>query len=266
MVSKITKITALAVLVVMPYSTVLSYFSPYETTHSFRDFLVASGVFALISLLLGWFVAGNNFIKSKGFLFFFLGMTVAPPLMLGPPAMGAELLEKTTEEHFRYGLLMLATLLFAAGFYLLLKPVWKSLSLFNKLIIIPFVISMAFMIWDSYSSYCFSDELKSWLASGNKPEDFFQGYNFNELYRTLGRTLVYIVIPWLSCILLLKQQLKKWQMVFLSVFCFAGVVFFILFNFINFKFYFPFMIPAIALAPAYWLGLMLLAKKTTGQA
>lgn len=259
MVSKITKTIALVVLAVMPYSTVLSNFSPYETTHTFRDYLMASGVFALVSLLLGWLAVGNHLIKNKGFLFFLLGMAVAPPLMLGIPEMGPRLLERATEEHFRYGFLILATLLFTAGFYLLLKPTWNSLSNLNKLIIIPFLISVVLMIWDSYSSYHFSDEFKKWITAGNKPETFFQGYNFNELYRTLGRTLVYIIIPWLSIILLHRQQLKKWQVGFLSVFCMAGLVFFFLFNFVDYNFYFPFMIPAIALAPAYWLGLMLLA-------
>jgi hypothetical protein len=38
-------------------------------------------------------------------------------------------------------------------------------------------------------------------------------------------------------------------------------VFYFLFNFVNAAFYFPFMIPAIAMAPVYWLGIYLLTSK-----
>lgn len=252
---------ALIILLIMPYSTVLSLFSPYETAHTFQEFLIASVVFAIVSLLLAWALASNSLFKNKGFLFFLLGMLVAPPLMLGIPETSPKLLERVTEEHFRYGLLMLATFVYTIGFLVLLRKIWKELSVTDKLIIIPFVISVVLMFWDNYSSYHFSSQLADWIASGNKVEDFFPNYDFQELYRTLGRSMIYISVPWLSYILFKKQELKKWQMIFLSIFSIFGVAFFFLFNFINFQFYFPFMVPAIALAPAYWLGLMLMLRK-----
>ncbi len=245
----------------MPYSTVLSSFSPYWTAHTFQDFLLASTIFAVVSLLLGFFVSSKNLFKNWGFLFFLLGMIVAPPLMIGPPEESPKLLERATEEHFRYGLLILATIVFAVGFLLVIKKLWDNLSTLNRLIIIPFAISIILMLWDSYSSYHFSSELKDWITAGKKPEDFFTNYNFHHFYRTFGRSLVYFIIPWLSLILLVKQQIKKWQAVVLSIFSLIGIVFFFLCNFVGLEFYFPFMVPAIALAPAYWLGIALITKQ-----
>lgn len=249
------------ILVLLPYSTILSGFSPYMTEHTFVDFLLASLVFAIVSLLLGWIVSGKDFLKNKGLLFFMLGMIVAPPLMLGPPQENPQLLERTLEEHFRYGLLILATFVFAAGFLLLIRKLWNSLSKFDKLIIIPFSVSVILMLWDNYSSFQFSDELKNWIASGNGAEDFFPNHNFHHFYRTLGRTLLYVVITWLSFILLKKQLIEKWHVVSLSVFCAIGLIFFILCNFVGLQFYFPFMVPAVTMAPVYWLGLILIVQK-----
>lgn len=260
MISKIIKTVTIIILAVMPYSTVLSNFSPYETSHSFQDFLIASAVFALISLLLGFVIAGKHLLSKKGIFFFVLGMIIAPPLMLGIPETSPKLLERSTEEHFRYGLLILATFIFAIGFITVLKNRWSDISSLNKLIVIPFAASVILMLWDSYSSFNFSSELKNWIAEGNKAEAFFPSYDFHELYRTLGRSLLYIIIPWLCYILVSKQQIKKWQFILLSIFCALGILFFFLFNFVNVQFYFPFMIPAIALAPAYWLGLILISK------
>lgn len=251
---------AVIVLALMPYSTVLSYFSPYETAHSFQDYVKAGICFAIISLLLMFIVAGRNLFRKEGFFFALLGMMIAPPLMLGIPETSPKLLERTTEEHFRYGLLLLATFTFAIGFIFLIKKLWNNIAFGKKLIVVPFIVCVVLMLWDSYSSYNFSFELKKWIASGGKAEDFFPNLNFNELYRTLGRSLLFIIMPWLSFILLSKQEIKKWQVAIVSIFSIAGIVYFFLFNFVDFQFYFPFMIPAISLAPTYWIGLILIMK------
>ena len=259
---KIPRIIISVLLAIMPYSTILSIFSPYlNTAYTFNSYLVASLLFGLVSLLLGWAIAGQRLFQTNGFLFFALGMLIAPPLMLGVPETTSRLLERAAEERFRYGLLIVATLVFALGFVGLIKKLWPGLSVFNRFILIPFIICTGFMLWDSYSSYHFSDELKNWMNTRRKADDFFPNYNFNEFYRTLGRSLLYLIMPWLCFILLHKKQLKKWQALALTVFCFFGIVFFLLFNYVDPKFYFPFMVPAIALAPAYWLGLILLCQK-----
>ncbi len=260
MINKAGKTVALVLLTLMPYSMALSPFSPYDTSHSFGEFLVASLVFAGISFLLGFAVTGRKLPENKAFAFFLLGMVVAPPLTIGIPETSPRLLERVAEEHFRYGLLFLAALIFVIGFVRLLKWKWDYLSRFHKAILIPFGVSVLLLLWDAASSYNFSSELKDWIAKGQKAEDFFPDYNFRELLRTFGRSLIYVITPWLSYILFSLGQLKKWQLLVQCLFCALGILFFFLFNFVDTQFYFPFMIPAVAFAPVYWLGLMLISR------
>lgn len=41
-----------------------------------------------------------------------------------------------------------------------------------------------------FSSYHYSSELKTWIATGKNGDDFFPNYNFHDFYRTLGRSLL----------------------------------------------------------------------------
>lgn len=262
MVLKILRIIAVIVLAIMPFSTVLSGFSPYWVKeHTFQDFLLASLVFAIVSIFLGLFISKGRMLKNSGFLFFFLGLIIAPPLMIGPPEETQRLLERISEEHFRYGMLLIASLFFGVGFIMILKTLQKEKSNQHKLIYIPLIICFVLLIWDNFTSYNFSAELKDWISEGNRAEDFFPGYDFNVLIRTFGRSLIYILIIWLSVILFKSKLIKKWQAIFLCMFSTIGIIFFFLTNFVGMQFYFPFMVPAIALAPAFWLGLMLIVNK-----
>ena len=259
---RILKIICCIALVLLPFSTVLSNFSPYWVPGmTFQTYLTACFVFAVLSIVLGIFVAEKGKLFSVFGLLFFLGMLIAPPFLIGPPELSPKLLELKTEEHFRYGMLLFATVVFGIGALLLVSKYWKEISGSQKLIVIPIILCFVIMIWDNYSSYQFSSEMEKWIASGKKAESFATEFNFNELWRTLGRTLIYIIIPWLGLILLGFGRIKKWQLIVLSIFCFVGILFFFLTNFIGMQFYFPFMVPAIALAPAYWLGIALITKK-----
>ncbi len=260
MFKKALQIVAIIALIVLPYSTLLSNFSPYFTDNSFQTFLVASAVFAVVCLLLGWFISSGKLFKSSGILFFLLGVLVAPPLMLGTPEITPLLLQRSTEEKFRYGILMVATIVYVIGFIIVICKQWTSISAVNKLILIPFILSIPALVWDNYTSFYLSETMGAWLGSGKTIEAFYESYDFHEMIRTGGRTLVYVTVIWLSLILTCKQYLKKWVVIILTIFSLIGIVFFFLTNFIGFQFYFPFMVPAFALAPAYWLGIALLSK------
>lgn len=256
MVKKILRTLVIVLLVILPYSTVLSNFSPYWTDHSFNDFLIASVIFSIIILLLGKSITNNR----TGIVFFILGIIAGPPLMLGPPEESPRLMERISEEHFRYGMLIFATILFTAGSISILKKRWQYISGIQKAIAIPLSIAAILMLWDNCSSYQLSTELKLWTQSGKSAEDFFLRYDYQEIFRTTGRTLIYILTAWLSFITLKAGWIYKWTCITLSVFCGIGFIFFLLFNFAGNEFYFPFMVPAIALAPAYWLGIALISR------
>lgn len=252
-------------MVILPFSTILSNFSPYWTNHSFTDFLIASLVFAIVSLLLGAFITRANLFTHPAFLFFLLGICIAPPLMLGPPENTALLLERATEEKFRYGMLFVASLVFAAGFIVIVKKYWSQFSVVNKTILIPFAIAVVLLLWDNYSAFMMSNELAGWVKDGKKGNDFFVSYDYHESLRTTGRTLLYILIALLTIMLAGWAVVRKWVFIVLIIFCVIGVVFFFLFIFMGYQFYFPFMVPAIAMAPAYWLGISLLTGKQTNK-
>ncbi|GAB3420155.1 hypothetical protein [Niabella aquatica] len=250
------------ILILLPYSNILSGIAPYLSGHRLADYILGSVGFAGFSVILLLIIYKKKKIaafNTAGWLLSLLGSIVAPPLMMGPPDWSPTLIQHTAEEHFRFGMLGVATIFFATGFFLILRQEWKELSAFNKLIIIPFISSVIIMLWDNFTSYRLSSELAYWLSTGKTADMFFSQYDFHELLRTLGRSLVYIIIAWQSIILLQKKLLRNWVALVLPAFGFAGLIFFFLFNFLNQQFYFPFMIPAIALAPAYWLGLALLS-------
>lgn len=256
---KILKIISIVLLVILPFSTILSNFSPYWTTHTFQTFLVASLILAVVSWLLGWWIAPQNW-QKPGLYFFLLGAVIGPPLMLGPPEMSARLLERASEEHFRYGMLMLATVLFAIGFLAVSKQIANKISGLQKIIFLPFAISVILMIWDNYSSFNFSSEMSIWINSGKSAEDFILQYDFHELIRTTGRMLAYLSTAWLSWLLFKNGCIPKWTTIILTIFCGTGILFFFLFNFIGPAFYFPMMVPAFVLAPAYWLGITMISR------
>lgn len=262
MILRITRIIAVILLVVLPFSPVLSNFSPYWVPGlTFKTYLAACLLFAIISLLLGYFIAESNRLFSAFGIFFFLGMLVAPPLSIGPPELSLKLLELRTEEHFRYGMLLVSSLVFGIGAFTLVAKKWDALSPFHKLIVLPVSACLLLLLWDNFSSYHFSSEMEKWIAMGKTPETFAMEFDFKEFWRLLGRTLLYIINPWLGFIFLGFGWLKKWQAVTLGIFCALGIVFFLLTNFVGMQFYFPFMVPAVALAPSYWLGIMLITKK-----
>lgn len=257
MVKKTLRILLIALLVILPYSTILSNFSPYWTSHSFNDFLIASLIFSVIILIAGRIIFHNK----TGILFFLSGIIAGPPLMLGPPEESERLMERASEEHFRYGMLIFATILFTAGSISILKKRWSYISGIQKVIVIPLMLAFILMLWDNFSSYHLSSELTTWTRAGNSAEDFFLQYDYLEAFRTTGRTLVYILTAWMSFIALRAGWISRWVCITLSVFCSIGFIFFLLFNFAGNEFYFPFMVPAIVLAPAYWLGIALISRR-----
>lgn len=54
------KIVASVLLIILPFSTLLSSFSPYLSPHSFKDYLIASFIYALVLILLALYLSSNR--------------------------------------------------------------------------------------------------------------------------------------------------------------------------------------------------------------
>jgi len=188
-----------------------------------------------------------------------MGLITLVPLHLGPPREDAGLLTASGIEQFRYGALIVAVLLLLmAG----LKVVAPPRTTPSKIILAVLCLTALLNLWDNYSSLRFSSGLKDWLAAGKNADDFFPQFDFHMTWRALARASLYAAAIALSFALFRQSAIRKWQFVILNIFCLTGIVFCVLCLLSAFEdYYFPFMVPAIALAPAYWLGIALLTNK-----
>ncbi|MDQ8005919.1 MAG: hypothetical protein REI64_14040 [Pedobacter sp.] len=255
-------------LVLAPTFPILENFYLIVDNTNFSGYLIGCAVISVI-LLLGALVVNaqnqksgvyDSAVERAAWLLFALGILVMIPLHMGPPKEGAVLLQAAALEKFRYVILLVAVMVFAVGVITLIKSFWAKMSVLQKGIIVPLLIAIPIAIWDYYDSFTFSAQLNQWVNDGNNVNDFFSNYNFYHHWRAVGRILPYIIAAWLGIVLYQQAIIKKWVAVALSLFCLIGIGFCVACMVKGFQFYFPFMVPAIALSPAYWLGIALLNK------
>ncbi len=258
----ILRTLAVIIIVLLPFLPISeSFFEP--NTQIDNQTLSTFIAICLAIIFVGFVVV--YLLKSKwstsGILLLLIGFTVVIPLHLGVPRMDESLLTFAGIEQFRYGLLLLATLLLFFAGLKILNPI-KSIQ--SKIFFIVLIAATLLNLWDNYSSFMLSTEMKNWVADGKSPNDFLVQFNFQITWRTLARIGLYLTTIVLIFSLLKQLEIRKWQFITLSAFCVIGIIFCILCLLNNFEnFYFPFMIPAIALAPAYWAGIALLTNRKT---
>lgn len=266
MLKKILLIVANIILVLLPFSPVLSGFAPFTGSHSFTEYLIAWAVLSIVLVLLAYFVASDKLLldsdKSKltiaAWALFALSILVSAPLHMGPPEQSIKLLEVSGQEQFRYSLLLIAVAVFAIGSANIIAVFWPGMKVINKTIAALLAICFFISFWDYFDSLMFGSYLKDWMASGKDGNAFFPTYDYHENCRAVGRILLYVIAIWLSILLVKKAIIKRWIAISLGLFSFAGIGFCLAFLIHGPAFYFPFMVPAIAMAPAYWLGIALL--------
>lgn len=255
----ISRTIAAIILMLLPFFPITENFFPPESQVDNQTFL------KYILLCLGIIVIGFGLIsllkKSNsilGWLLFAIGMTAIFPLHLGPPREDAQLLTFSSIEKFRYGMLLISVLLLV----LVGLKIWEGTKTTLIKITIAFLIITALLnIWDNFSSFMFSSKMQDWVSTGKNADDFFSQFDYNIVWRTMARVSLYISAIFIALVLVKQTKVRKWQFASLTVFCLIGIGFCGLFFVKGFQYYFPFMVPAIALAPSYWIGLALLSNK-----
>lgn len=253
---------AIILLLLLPFLPITESFFPPEKPidqHGFTKYLLMClGIILLGFALMSMLKKQNNI---AAWLLFLMGLVSLIPLHLGPPRMGPELLQAVHLEQFRYGILLMAILLLLlAG----LKILTAQKTLISKIFLGILIATVLLNLWDNFTSFQLGSELKSWVENGNQSEEFFAQYNFKINWRALSRILLYLNAITLTAILLKWGEVKKWQFMMISLSCLTGMFFCIRCLQSGFEeFYFPFMIPAIALAPTYWIGIAWLTNKNT---
>ncbi|MCG2793689.1 MAG: hypothetical protein L6262_09120 [Weeksellaceae bacterium] len=268
MIKKIIIVLINIVLVLIPFFPITEDFFPAPVGNSdFVAYLLSCFGISVLMILLMLIIKKDLFtgfynLKSTALLLFFLGMLVMIPLHLGPPRIDEAIFPSVHIEKTRYALLIVAVLIFFTSIPLFLKKYWSILKRFDKLIVVPIIICLPILLWDNYDSFMISEKLKDWISSGKSGKDFFEQFvGARKYWHTTGRLLTYVSIIWFAVILMHHSFIKKWKGIVIGVFGIIGIVFCFLFLFVDNNFYFPFMIPAIVMAPAYWLGLSLLNEK-----
>ena len=257
-----TILRTLVVIIIMllPFLPISESF--FEPNTQIDNQTFSTFIFICLAIIFAGFIL-MYLLKPKwsipGVLLLLIGFIALIPLHLGAPRTDAGLLTFSKIEQFRYSLLIIATLLlFFAGFKIL-NPIRNIQS---KIFFTILIVATLLNLWDNYSSFMLSSEMKNWVADGKNPNDFFAQFNFQITWRTLARISLYLITVLLTFSLLNKLEIRKWQFIALSIFCIIGIIFCTLCLLNNFEnFYFPFMIPAVALAPAYWTGIALLANR-----
>lgn len=269
MLKKGLRITAIILLSLLPFSGALMPYAPARGMHSFSQFLIASIVFVIGALALAFLISytsnrlkGEQQIQLKraGWLLLLTGVVFTIPLSMDAPPPADIWLKTGHQERFRFSMLLLSCLLYFAGASVLLKCTWKSLPAINKLILLPLIAGIVISVYDFSDLFMVASRLEIWVADGKNLDDFFPQYNFQTLLRASGRILLYFTAGWLAMMMWKQHTIKKWVVLLLGGFCTVGILMCIVFMFLGVSFYFPFMVPAIALAPVYWLGIALLSK------
>ncbi|MFT3902177.1 MAG: hypothetical protein QM727_03350 [Niabella sp.] len=260
MIKKILQIIAVIILILLPYYPITENFFPPEAqvnNETFSAYIIICAVLIVAGILLLFSCLASN--RAPGWLLFAMGLITLIPLHLGPPRMNADLLTHAGIEKFRYALLIIATiLLFVAG----IKTIAPLKSAQSKMILLVLCITALLNVWDNYSSFMLNRDMESWIAGGKNAEDFMMQFDFHIAWRTFARISLYVTAIALSFPLLKRQGIRKWQFAVVNIFCLAGIAFCVLCLLSGFReYYFPFMVPAIALAPAYWLGIAFLTNK-----
>lgn len=263
------------ILMLLPTWPITENFFPPENQvddQHFSTYLLLCSLIILFGLGLVFFLKPRKILA--GWLLFAVGMTSIFPLHLGPPRENADLLKFSYIEQLRYSMLLFAVLLFFVGCYKAagrydgeggFQSMEKTSNPIKfstiKLFLVFLIVATVLNIWDNYSSLMFSTEMQKWKDNGKDANVFFDSYDYHMLWRTLARVLLYLVAAWLSILLVKRAEIRTWQFIMLMVFNIIGVLLCTMSLLISPQYYFPFMVPAIAMAPAYWIGLMLLCNK-----
>ncbi len=267
MAKKILQIFINIILILIPFFPLTENLFPKVDNENFTSYLFACIVIAISMIAMAIvvfksnvFATTSNMPAKAGWILFSLGIIVLVPLHMGAPAEGPALLSLAALEKFRYGMLLLAVIVFAAGIITAFLPQQYDSSIAKKAILLPLVAAFLLSAWDYYDSYTFSNQLSTWLNNGKTMDSFYSSFDFHMNWRAAGRILLYLTASWLCIILAGKSVIKTWSAVIICIFSLAGISCCIAAVMISLDFYFPFMVPAIALAPAYWLGIILLNR------
>jgi hypothetical protein len=207
-------------------------------------------------------VAGYSLARMMGqkngwetWLLLTAGLLVIIPLHMGPPRHNENHLSFDTLERVRFSLLLISVLIMAVAAFIIIRRAPKPLNIIGLFTLLIVILTG---IWDQGSSYMITSEFQAWINNGGKGNGFFDQYNYHHPWRSVARASLYALAILTGLILLRAGRIRKWTWIILALFSLTGIIFCMLAATLGQQFYVPFMVPAVALAPLYWLGIALI--------
>jgi len=275
MLKKIIRVVILIILVPIPFlSSMLwmSKYSPYFGSNSFSVYIPISILNAVVSFLLLLLVINRQLPKPIlriGILLFLMGAVMASiGGLAAPPDFTPALLKHPEREHYRYALLFLNALLFAAAFILTRQA---GFGKWQKWLLLLFVPALAEMVWEFYHHYYYAENMRIWISQGNNGDKFMDHYSGGAAIKAgaIGRFFQYSCIALLSYVLQQYSRIRKWTLIPLLLLCTMGAItaIYIFFNGFympgQFQLFMIFFIPGIPFILLYWIGVALLTKPSS---
>lgn len=266
------------ILVILPFliGILISKYSPYVDSNSFRTYVAIWTTISLAFVFMAWVVwkyYGQSFgsLLVGGLLLFLLAGPIMGIIGLAAaPDLSLKMLEHPEREHLRYIFLFLAAILFGIfALFLLKRNLLEIGSVAKSIVTLVFILAFVEFIWEFTHHYLYPEALKEWMGNGNRFEEFAKTYDkFN--VGVLGRLIQFSLIMWLSIHLYFMRHIKIWSPIVTTLFGLVGlasaiVIYVTQMNIPKgFEILFLFFIPGMPFLLMYWLGVGLLAKVKKG--
>lgn len=251
------RVLTIILLLILPFLPLPEfYMGDVVENKSLVTYLVVSMVIIVAGYSLARMMGQRS--EASAWILLSAGLLAIIPLHMGPPRHNEFHLSFDTLERTRFAFLLVSVLLASLASYMIVSRAQKPLNQFGILILLITVLTG---IWDQGSSILITSAFQQWVDKGGNGKEFFDQYNYHHPWRSVARAALYALAILVAYVLHREGRIKYWTWIVLAIFSLAGIAFCILTATLGQQFYVPFMVPAVVLAPLYWIGLAMLFNR-----
>lgn len=268
---------ATILLFILPFllGTPLGKHTPYVDTNPFWIYVLIWGMTSVvIAVAMWWLMRKWQATMANPYIYgFILFLLICPILgivgLAAPPDLSMTMLEHPEREHFRYILLLMATIPFGLFSLLVSRSNFLELSKTSRgMMTSLFLIAFGLFILEFIHHYLYPEGLQTWIDEGKVFEDFGKHYDTKAfiIQGAIGRLAQFFLIIWLSIRLYRMKKVMLWAPIVLIFFCLLGIVSAIMMGITEmhppqgFEVMFLLFIPGMPFLFLYWLGIAWLTK------
>ena len=265
----VLRILYVIVLLLVPFSGILTKYSIGTEHYTVIRYLMTCVGFTIVLAVVATLLHRNRLqIESNGQKFplpawclWLVGPLIMVSFNLAEPNSALLWMGTPEEETVRYTTLIIAALICWVAVAVLYKQFIGPLTTFERGVFALFTLGVIAVVYDFYIYMQIPSEILAWAQNGQDLNSFMKEYDFNDGFRALARSLIYASAGGLLLALKRRNIVKNWFVYSVGMFCLLGIYFALRYGFINFSFYYPFVVPAVCFIPFYALGIYLLATR-----